>query len=107
MVNDFAGGSHGRLEPVTQKLHLRVNLVEMPGQAGAERDALFEFLEGVFAGASQAAVEDQQQAPFLFPREFADFDLLGLRGGFPINVARRVALLVIADGVEVVAAPPV
>ena len=68
-------------------------------------------IEGDIAGVTppsaggQEGIEGQQHAAFVLAREIAHLQVSVLRGGLPVHVPRAVGVLVVANGVEVVAAP--
>ena len=86
-VDDFARRRHGGFEPIGNELHLRVDFVEVPGQAGAEVDTLFELRQRFFIGVRQAGVKHQHQPPLVLARKLPHLDLLRLGRGFPIHMA--------------------
>ena len=107
------GGSHGRRKTVGAELHHGINLVKCQAMhaaietARSNRSACSASASCAQVGARRTdeRIEHQHHAALVLAREFADHQAAGFRGDFPVHEAGAIGGLIVAQGMQLVAAP--
>ena len=114
VVDDFARRRHRRGEAVRAKLHHGINFVEVPGDARSHRNGALESFGVLGCGQCRPApsrggprkrIEHEHHAALVLAREFADHQLPGARGDFPVHEARAIGGKIFAQRMQFVPAP--